>query len=570
MLECKNISIRYQERLLVKDVTLSAKPGEVIVLTGKSGSGKSSLLKLINGLIPEVQQATITGELTYKGENVLEKDIEERSQFVSTVFQNPKTQFYCINTTDELAFALENQALPVEEIWERVHHYAKLLNTDKLLNRDIFCLSGGEKQLIAITSVVCMENEVYLFDEPSSSLDPQAINWLRNTIKLLKDMGKIVIIAEHRLYYLKELIDQLWIIDHGQVKSYQKEDLVETLLEELANQYQLRSFTSCQEQALASHKHQVIHLLNKETIVIHSELADVRDVVAVTGNAVNEQDRLADARKVVDEQDRLADARKVVDEQDRLVSRENEKAVLENATTPLDKIADANTCTVSSKKASDQLKPIPTIVTTNTLANKQITHNSPQLTCQHYYIQYGKQKVMDCSLQFSKGTYFITGENGVGKTSFIRKLCQLAKFPGKTYFGGELIKQSYDYLSLVMQDVNYQLFTESVWQELSLASDDQAEKEQILKKLELWDKKDFHPQILSGGEKQRLLFAMALVSHKPLIILDEPTSGLDRIQMTRIAQYLQTLQASGKLVLVITHDYELIDECRGTILEFKR
>lgn len=151
--------------------------------------------------------AKVEGEVTYLNHRLLEEDITCKSQYLSTVFQNPKTQFYCINSTDELAFGLENRALPREQILETITKYTQLLHTQDLLNKDIFNLSGGEKQLLSITVVPCLNNEIYLFDEPSASLDHQAINKFKEIIKILKDAGKIVIIAEHRLYYLKEFMD---------------------------------------------------------------------------------------------------------------------------------------------------------------------------------------------------------------------------------------------------------------------------------------------------------------------------------------------------------------------------
>lgn len=124
-----------------------------------------------------------SGEITYQGKNLLDLDMSERSNIVATVFQNPKTQFYAVNSTDEMAFALENRHLPPKTIFQRINQFTQLLEMEDLLNRDIFALSGGEKQLLAITSVACMDNDIYLFDEPSSSLD-------RLTEKLLHALKK--------------------------------------------------------------------------------------------------------------------------------------------------------------------------------------------------------------------------------------------------------------------------------------------------------------------------------------------------------------------------------------------
>ena len=121
---------------------------------------------------------------------------------------------------------------------------------------------------------------------------------------------------------------------------------------------------------------------------------------------------------------------------------------------------------------------------------------------------------------------------------------------------------------MVMQDVNYQIFTESVWNEISIVSDDDIEKEQVLREFSLYNKKDSHPQVLSGGEKQRLMIALAIVSEKPIVILDEPTSGLCKEQMLSVIKYLKRMEKEGKTIIVITHDYEFIYECGGIVYEF--
>lgn len=229
MLKIENLSLAYDESIL-EDVNLTFKPGEISVLTGTSGSGKSSLLKIINGVIPYFEPAKISDKIVYNNRNLLDLDMTERSNTVATVFQNPKTQFYAVNSTDELAFALENRNLSPEAIVKRITQFTQLLEMEDLLHRDIFALSGGEKQLLAITSVACMDNDIYLFDEPSSSLDREAISRFKNVLIKLKEMGKIVIIAEHRLYYLKDLMNQLIIIEDKKVNTYSIADITNNII----------------------------------------------------------------------------------------------------------------------------------------------------------------------------------------------------------------------------------------------------------------------------------------------------------------------------------------------------
>lgn len=225
MFACRNLNLSYKGNKILKDIHFHIPEGTVFCITGESGSGKSSLLKVINGIIPEITEAEISGEIKLNDMRLNEMDIAQRSRYISTVYQNPKTQFYCVESTDELAFPLENRNLPKDEMVKIIKKYTELLDTEKLLNRNIFSLSGGEKQLMAITSVMTMDNQVYLFDEPSASLDHHSIGLLKKCIAELKRKGKIVIIAEHRLYYLKEIMDYLAVLKEGKLEMISVEDL---------------------------------------------------------------------------------------------------------------------------------------------------------------------------------------------------------------------------------------------------------------------------------------------------------------------------------------------------------
>ncbi len=469
MLNIKNLSLQYGEHTIFNNINLKLDRGEVLLLTGHSGSGKSSLLRVLNGIIPEIDEAKLSGDITLHDKTLLTQDISTRSRFVSTVFQNPKTQFYCENSTDELAFALENRNIPKENILRIIDEYTTLLNTKHLMDKNIFSLSGGEKQLIAITGVACMDNEIYLFDEPSSSLDQNSMVLLREAVLKLKNAGKIIIIAEHRLSYLREVFDKIAILNDGQLHTYDMSG-DKDLRDNIVKQYQLRSLES----------------INKRDL----KICDIKQV-------------------------------------------------------PL----------------------LPHQCSGNSTAEDILPENAV-LECKNFEVSYAGRTILNLSISFPHDICFIIGRNGVGKTTFIKKLAKLIKGRGESFYKGRKIDKSYNFISMVMQDVNYQIFTESVWQEISIVSDNEEKKTSTLKELGLYDKKDMHPQLLSGGEKQRLMIALAKVSDKPIVIFDEPTSGLCKKQMLQIVSYLKQMKSDGKLVLVITHDYELIYECGGTIYEF--
>lgn len=219
MIEINNLSFKYksQSNHSLKDINIKIKKGECILLCGRSGCGKSTLLKLINGIIPEFYDGEISGSVMVNGMNTFTTPIYELSKNVGSVFQNPKTQFYTTNTTDEIAFGLENFGIKREVINKRLIEVEKELKLEHLMNRNIFELSGGEKQKIAIASIYALNPEIYVLDEPSSSLDIKTMNELSHIITKLKSIGKTIVIAEHRLWYLKDIVDRAIYIEDGKI-----------------------------------------------------------------------------------------------------------------------------------------------------------------------------------------------------------------------------------------------------------------------------------------------------------------------------------------------------------------
>lgn len=216
----KNLSFSYgnSKDKSIKDISFSIEKGKCILLIGKSGCGKTTITRFINGLIPNFYKGEIQGDVYLENQNINNLSMNEISQKVGSVFQNPKTQFFNTNTTEEIAFALENLSIKPSLIRELVDKTYKNLNMENLRDRNIFELSGGEKQKIAFASIYAMNPEIYVLDEPSSNLDCKSINEIKHIIKILKSQNKTIIISEHRTYYLMDLIDEVFYIDRGIVK----------------------------------------------------------------------------------------------------------------------------------------------------------------------------------------------------------------------------------------------------------------------------------------------------------------------------------------------------------------
>jgi energy-coupling factor transporter ATP-binding protein EcfA2 len=202
----------------VKNIDLTVKPGECILLCGRSGCGKTTITKLINGLIPHYFSGELSGNATVCGLDAFRTPMYRLAEKVGSVFQNPRTQFFNVDVDSEIAFGIENEALPPDKLHQRLEETINSLKINNLQGRNIFELSGGEKQKIAFASVYAMNPDVYLLDEPSSNLDMASINDLKAYLQLLKRQGKTVLVAEHRLYYLMDIADRIVYMSDGEIR----------------------------------------------------------------------------------------------------------------------------------------------------------------------------------------------------------------------------------------------------------------------------------------------------------------------------------------------------------------
>ncbi|KAB4832870.1 ABC transporter ATP-binding protein, partial [Bacteroides thetaiotaomicron] len=170
MVELKEVSFRYEngENGTLSNLSLSIPRGQCLLLCGESGCGKTTLTRLLNGLIPHYYEGTLTGQVLVDGVEVSQTELFETARHVGSVFQNPRSQFFCVDTTSELAFGCENLGLPEAVIRTRIARAAKEFRMEALLGRSIFNLSGGEKQKVACAGISAMEPELFVLDEPTS------------------------------------------------------------------------------------------------------------------------------------------------------------------------------------------------------------------------------------------------------------------------------------------------------------------------------------------------------------------------------------------------------------------
>ncbi len=246
MIKLKNLSFCYENtnegQRQLRAISLHVKKGELIILSGKSGCGKTTLTRVLNGLCPAFYPGKLTGSYLLNGQDALNIPIHQLGTLVGSVFQDPRSQFFATNTTDEMALGMENIPLERPVMRERMDAVCRQMNIDRLLDRRIFPLSSGEKQLVAIASVCVMEPKVIVLDEPSANLDSEAMVRLGTLLYRLKMAGHTIILSEHRFHYVRDSFDRLVFMEDGAVSAvYGREEALSLTPRQLKDMG-LRSF----------------------------------------------------------------------------------------------------------------------------------------------------------------------------------------------------------------------------------------------------------------------------------------------------------------------------------------
>lgn len=220
IIETKNLTYTYPGAVKpsIADVSIKVEKGEFVLITGPSGCGKTTLCRCFNGLIPHFYQGELKGEITVAGENVLQRHTYEMAGHVGLVFQNPENQLFALSVEKDVAFGLENLGVPREEMRKKVDWAMNQTGIYDLRERSPHEISGGQQQRVAIASVLAMEPEIIVLDEPTSFLDPLSAEKIFEVIyDLNKKNGITVILVEHRLDLTAKYTNHLVVMDEGKV-----------------------------------------------------------------------------------------------------------------------------------------------------------------------------------------------------------------------------------------------------------------------------------------------------------------------------------------------------------------
>ena len=444
----------------LREVGLRIAPGELVVLCGASGSGKSTVLRLINGLVPHFHDGHRTGTVTVDGLDVANAEPDELGLVTGTVLQHPRRQFFADTVGEEIAFAMENFGFPPSRIRARVAAALGALRATVPVEQRLQHLSGGQQQQVAIAAATAHGPHVLLLDEPSSNLSADAVDRLAATLSGLRSRGTTVVVAEHRIGYLRDLLDRVVIMRDGAI------DAVRTASE----------FRAIPDDELA-----------REGL-----RGDVRPRTVPALPAVG-------------------------------------ASVLGPAGEPPG-AGPPGRLELTGVRCRLGGRPV--------LALDRVTFPAGRVTA-------------------------IRGINGAGKSTLARVVTGLQRSRGTVALDGRPLtrRARQRVCAVVMQDVQRQLFTDTVQGEIELAatgSPHATDVPALLEELDLAAFAERHPLSLSGGQQQRLVVAAARVAGRRIVIFDEPSSGVDRRHLSSISRQIRQVAADGAVVLLISHDEDLL------------
>ena len=220
-IQITNLTYKYPlaEEPVLKNISLHVKKGELCAIIGANGSGKTTLCNAIRGFVPKFYKGEMTGEVLVNGKDVQKEEIGSTALDIGFVFQNPFTQISGIAKTvfEELAYGLENMGVEREVIIKRVEETMKMTKIEEFRERNPFQLSGGQQQRVALAAILVMGQPVLVIDEPTSQLDPQSTDDVFEVIKLMKNMGKTIVLVEHKMEQIAEYADHVIVLDKGEI-----------------------------------------------------------------------------------------------------------------------------------------------------------------------------------------------------------------------------------------------------------------------------------------------------------------------------------------------------------------
>lgn len=486
------------------DLSLHIDEGELILVIGPSGAGKSTFLRALNGLTPHFYGGTLSGQVRVAGRDPVALGPQEMARTVGMVFQDPETQFVADQVEDELAFGMENQALPPALMRKRVEEVLDQLTIAHLRGRRMSTLSGGEKQRVAIASVLALNPDVLVLDEPTSQLDPQSAEEVLVAIRRLnEDLGLTVILAEHRLERVVQFVDRvLYLPGAGQP----------ALLDEPRA---VMAAVDLNPPLAALGK-------TKGWRPLPLTVKQARRFLPRTAGS------LAVARSAAAENATLA-----------AIPRSDTPASQGAALITVDNAAYSYGSHQALHGVSFDLRPGEVVA----LMGRNGSGKSTLLK-----LLAGLHKPTRGSVRLAQGGQENLDTRSASLDEIVRVVGYVPQNPGALLFKDTVLEE------LAFTRQGHRL------------PPDPAADRALLARLGLAAEAERYPRDLSSGQRQRVALAAILVAQPALLLLDEPTRGLDYAQKAALAAILLQLRQQGRAILLATHDVELAARCADRVL----
>ena len=530
LVEIKDFGFSYPEssRKVLEHVNLNIKEGTLNVIMGRSGCGKSTLLRQLKSVLAPAGEKE--GEILYRNIPLRDTDHRTQSQEIGFVMQNPDNQIVTDKVWHELAFGLESLGYDNATIRLRVAEMASYFGIQKWFYKNVSELSGGQKQLLNLASVMAMHPSLLILDEPTSQLDPIAASDFLETVKKInRDIGTTVLLTEHRLQDIIPYADRVFVMDEGTLFLEGKPREIGTKLKE---------------------QHHGMFLSMPVPMQIY----------AGTDSALTCPLTVSEGRQWIREY---------------IKEKGIKKEEIQQANQRLEKQGEKN----ENETAGffGHLK-------------RQKENTPPAIQMKDVWFRYEKDSpdvIQDLSLEVKKGEFYaLVGGNGTGKSTTLSLLGRVHQpYSGRIYLDGKDLRSFSDrelycgYLGVMPQNPQSIFLKKTVLEDLYSVIGGKKEKpsseypismkkekaiEGIVSLTHLEGLLDRHPYDLSGGEQQRLALAKVLLLRPNILLMDEPTKGMDAEYKEELGGILKKLQSHGMTIFMISHDVEFVAEYADT------
>ena len=530
LVEIKDFGFSYPEssRKVLEHVNLNIKEGTLNVIMGRSGCGKSTLLRQLKSVLAPAGEKE--GKILYRNIPLEDTDHRTQSQEIGFVMQNPDNQIVTDKVWHELAFGLESLGYDNATIRLRVAEMASYFGIQKWFYKNVSELSGGQKQLLNLASVMAMHPSLLILDEPTSQLDPIAASDFLETVKKInRDIGTTVLLTEHRLQDIIPYADRVFVMDEGTL-------FLEGTPREIG--------TKLKEQ------HHGMFLSMPVPMQIY----------AGTESALTCPLTVSEGRQWIREY---------------IKEKGIKKEEIQQANQRLEKQGEKN----ENETAGffGHLK-------------RQKETTPPAIQMKDVWFRYEKDSpdvIQDLSLEVKKGEFYaLVGGNGTGKSTTLSLLGRVHQpYSGRIYLDGKDLRSFSDrelycgYLGVMPQNPQSIFLKKTVLEDLYSVIGGKKEKpsneypismkkekaiEGIVSLTHLEGLLERHPYDLSGGEQQRLALAKVLLLRPKILLMDEPTKGMDAEYKEELGSILKKLQSHGMTIFMISHDVEFVAEYADT------